>query len=66
MRLHMELEHVLSHRMPDGSEKPIGFVSRTLSKTEIKYPQIEKEGLLCVWSEEISLLSVWMSFHSNN
>ena len=40
---------VLSHRMPDGSEKPIGFVSRTLSQTEIKYPQIEKEGLSCVF-----------------
>ena len=40
---------VLSHRMPDGSEKPIGFVSHTLSKTEIKYPQIEKEGLSCVF-----------------
>ena len=39
---------VLLHRMPDGSEKPIGFVSRTLSKTEVKYPQIEKEGLSCV------------------
>ena len=35
--------------MPDGSEKPIGFVSHTLSKTEIKYPQIEKEGLSCVF-----------------
>ena len=40
---------VLSHRMPDGSEKLIGFVSRTLSKTEIKYSQIEKEGLSCVF-----------------
>ena len=35
--------------MPDGSEKPIGFVSCTLSETEIKYPQIEKEGLSCVF-----------------
>ena len=48
---------VLSHRMPDSSEKPIGFVSRTLSKTEIKYLQIEKEGLSCVFGVK--------KFHSN-
>ena len=40
---------VLSHRMPDGLEKPIGFVSRTLSKPEKQYSQIEKEGLACIY-----------------
>ena len=39
---------VLSHVMPDGSEKPIGFVSRMLSDTEKKYSQIEREALACV------------------
>ena len=39
---------VLSHVMPDGSEKPVGFFSRSLSQTERKYSQIEKEALACV------------------
>ena len=40
---------VLSHRMPDGDKKPVGFASRTLSKAEQNYSQIEKAGLACVF-----------------
>ena len=40
---------VLAHRFSDGTEKPIGFASRTLSKAEQKYSQLEKEGLACVF-----------------
>ena len=40
---------VLAHRMPDGSEKPIAYVSRTLNPTERNYSQIEREGLSCVF-----------------
>lgn len=36
---------VLSHRMDDGSERPLGFMSRTLSPAEKRYSQLDKEGL---------------------
>ncbi|XP_059413408.1 uncharacterized protein K02A2.6-like [Carassius carassius] len=36
---------VLSHVMPDGQERPIAFASRTLSKSEQNYAQLEREAL---------------------
>ncbi|GBN26032.1 Retrovirus-related Pol polyprotein from transposon 412 [Araneus ventricosus] len=41
---------VLSHIYPDGSERPIAFASKALSKTEQKYSQIDKEALVVVWA----------------
>ena len=39
---------VVSHVLPNGTERPIGFASQTLSNAEHKYSQIEKEALACV------------------
>lgn len=33
---------VLSCRMPDGSERPVGFSSQTLTTAEQKYSQLDR------------------------
>ena len=40
---------VLAHKMPDGTEKPVGYASCTLTKAEKNYSQLEKEGLSCIF-----------------
>ena len=40
---------VISHTMPDGSERPIVFASCALSPSEKWYTQVEKEALSLVF-----------------
>ena len=40
---------VISYRLPDGSERPVAFASRILTKSECNYVQVEKEALSLVF-----------------
>ncbi|XP_060543487.1 zinc finger protein DPF3 isoform X1 [Pantherophis guttatus] len=42
------VEAVLSHQLPNGSEAPIAFFSKTMSTTERNYSQLDKEALAIV------------------
>ena len=43
------LAAVISHIAPSGEERPVAYASRTLSKSERNYAQIEKEALSIVF-----------------
>ncbi|XP_062405896.1 uncharacterized protein K02A2.6-like [Sardina pilchardus] len=40
---------VLSHRVADGTERPIAFASRSLNAAERNFAQIDREALSLVW-----------------
>ena len=50
---------VIAHMLPSGEEKPIAYRSRTLSKTEQNYAQVEKKHWLSFWNSKISSVHLW-------
>ena len=43
---------VLRQKNPDGQFKPVAYISRSLTPTEQRYAQIEKEALVFTWACE--------------
>ncbi|XP_035897214.1 uncharacterized protein K02A2.6-like [Anopheles stephensi] len=41
---------VLSHRLSNGTERPIAYASCSMTTTEQRYPIIDKEALAIVWA----------------
>jgi hypothetical protein len=46
---------VLSHKMPDGTERPIGYVSRSLNPAERNYSTIGDDR----WGQKIPSVFIW-------
>ena len=59
---------VLAHYMPDGSDLPIGYASRSLSAAQRNYSQIEREALTLVFGVQCfhSYVWVWASFQAGD
>ena len=55
---------VLTQKQPDGSWRPVVYASRSLTSTEQRYAQIEKEALALTWAcERFECYLLGMQFH---
>lgn len=55
---------VLLQRQPSGVLKPVAFISRSMTPTEQRYAQIEKEALAFTWAcERLSDYLIGLPFH---
>ena len=55
---------VLQQKQPDGEMKPVSYISRSMTATEQRYAQIEKEALAFTWAcERLSDYLLGLKFH---
>ena len=55
---------VLQQKQPDGEMKPVAFISRSMTPTEQRYAQVEKEALAFTWAcERQSDYLIGLRFH---
>ena len=54
---------MISHTLPSGEERPIAFASRSLSKCEQNYSQVEKEALSLIFRINQSIFYRYLFGH---